>query len=1731
MNNHCSADQLDDENTFAEADQTPQQLPAQSPSQSQPHSIDAHEFAKLKMEHLKRLILSSTYVLSNNFHDNFAVWTIDALLDAVIVLYDECSRSSLRREKCLEEFTSCTRSFVTNIKECRPSKDDFELVKTIGRGAFGDVVLAKLKRKETSSFQQSPGDLSSRHVDNSKAYAVKILNKVEMLKRADSACFREELDLLIHGQPEWITRMHCSFQDSDNLYFVLDYYPGGDLLTLLSKFNDHFPEEMAKFYCAEIAVALQSIHDLGYIHRDVKPDNVLLDSSGHIRLGDFGSAVRVQMNGDHSKTYYKSTTTVQTAVGTPDYISPEVLQTMESGKGSYGVECDWWSLGCTLWEMLFGIPPFYDDSLVQTYGKIMRHVQKKLDLEYPDGLEVTLLCKDILKRFLSPVEERIGTNRGLDELKEHSFFKELSFEKIRDYVPPYIPEVLDYLDTSNFDVAGIVQRRALGGVNAGNLQSTSSKQKSIPDSAFSGNHLPFIGFTYNPSNLQVGEFGFIGKTTEPDVSSVLHSVSSSICDDSSKINISQISKYLNRSIEQIIDGNGMLVDDNIQQKETTIRRFSSLNTNAVGVQVCEEDVVSDRSSITALALVEQTEHLQKSVLANLESEHFIRDYLSRLTSQMSKSVSEIQNKLLASNTIEENNDDDDVICREMVGPSYSTIADDPSVANNQSEIVVNSKWQQGRSVKALHMKLQEMEALLKREQEQKLMLQCELRVVKEDNVVKSEQIESLNDERAKLQRQVSLIFNNHTNNNEIASSKFESQQQSHEATIGPCISFEQSISDHVHKFVDASITLNEPEACVVCRSLICDPEAIAVCVYCDKLSHFPKCDHEKMLSDTVTLKGMISFSTPNRWNTDRHYCVLTKKRFIIFSSGSSTEMYRVFDRENIHMVSDRLRSPESGQQRTITLHQSISGLRSVKPISTWLPPNNLNRNGNSTDYLEFSRELSKVDCSNSHSFSIFLYHPLLTCLPVDATDSGEDQIERRVNTDVMLCLNCIVESDEQKLRWLKLMNHLPNEMGNLQTKVSTESVHSHGESSIVDNIDIEDEPAPPQESLESSINDDEGYLNCESEYTITSPPTQSVTNNLFNKEGDRFKAWHLACSRWKCIRCAVIINPFEIWIGTDENLQTLRHSEPRSAQAHSAVIKHIQQRRTYQIEKLSTHLVLAISGRSRSARVLSLEPTTFEVEETCKLSKNVTQFTLTQKALYLVIRFRSIAIYERDRLVDLMRKKVFDKSILSQCVVNVDLSCTYPTSTKCLDILESTLGECRIVTGRDGLFTWYELNMHKAKLDMSKKESCGICGDPLGSVLLGTTVFLISTSYGYTDASCRPLKWPSIASAYSHLGHEDNSLFICCPLSGIHVYTLIATGVVCWTQTISLSHPTPLNMDGTIFSCANQATPLTIPKSTKNNSTTAVAPVSNQDNKSSRIQVIDLKLFPHPNSNLNQLQFNLVHVARSQMVFTSAISKPSHFRHLTHIGRSKGQSIVRNIHSNSPLPTSSSNITTGAALSKSSSSEIQRKDLSTSRTQSTNLVHSPPLSCSEPIQSHFSSFSSSRHTTPVCAIGSLSSNLKSNALQSTHATSAHSEPTATMSSVTSRSNTTDLLNDHEQKQRNYAHMAVTDYVMDNGFVQFDKLFDNTEGDFMPKTGATAAMLQRCNSSDQRSVRSCPMATNLTGISSDTARGSVSVVALLADQTSRLLSTSGDDDYTPSDQTAADCTSLVSHFSN
>uniref|UniRef100_A0A672PZT0 Rho-associated protein kinase 2 n=1 Tax=Sinocyclocheilus grahami TaxID=75366 RepID=A0A672PZT0_SINGR len=373
---------------------------------------------------------------------------LESLLDSMNAMVLDLDFPALRKNKNIETFLNRYGKVMGHMRELQMKPDDFDRVKVIGRGAFGEVQLV-------------------RHKASQKVYAMKVLSKFEMIKRSDSAFFWEERDIMAFADSPWVVQLCCAFQDDRSLYMVMEYMPGGDLVNLTSTYD--VPEKWAKFYTAEVVLALDAIHSMGFIHRDIKPDNMLLDSYGHLKLADFGTCMKMDGTG---------MVHCDTAVGTPDYISPEVLKS-QGGDGYYGRECDWWSVGVFIYEMLVGDTPFYADSLVGTYSKIMDH---KNSLNFPDDVEISQEAKNIICAFLTDREVRLGRN-GVEEIKRHPFFKndQWTFSTIRETAAPVVPELSSDIDTSNFD----------------EIEEDKGEVETFPTpKAFVGNQLPFVGFSY-----------------------------------------------------------------------------------------------------------------------------------------------------------------------------------------------------------------------------------------------------------------------------------------------------------------------------------------------------------------------------------------------------------------------------------------------------------------------------------------------------------------------------------------------------------------------------------------------------------------------------------------------------------------------------------------------------------------------------------------------------------------------------------------------------------------------------------------------------------------------------------------------------------------------------------------------------------------------------------------------------------------------------------------------------------------------------------------------------------------------------------------------------------------------------------------------------------------------------------------------------------------------------------
>uniref|UniRef100_A0A6Q2ZEV9 Rho-associated protein kinase n=1 Tax=Esox lucius TaxID=8010 RepID=A0A6Q2ZEV9_ESOLU len=385
--------------------------------------------------------------LESMIKDPRSAINLESLLDSINAFVLDLNYPALRKNKNVETFLNRYEKVMEHVREFQMKSEDFDRVKVIGRGAFGEVQLV-------------------RHKASQKVYAMKLLSKFEMIKRSDSAFFWEERDIMAFANSPWVVQLCCAFQDDRYLYMVMEYMPGGDLVNLTSTYD--VPEKWARFYTAEVVMALDAIHSLGFIHRDVKPDNMLLDRHGHLKLADFGTCMKMDSTG---------MVHCDTAVGTPDYISPEVLKS-QGGDGYYGRECDWWSVGVFIFEMLVGDTPFYADSLVGTYSKIMDH---KNSLNFPDDVEISKDAKNLICAFLTDREVRLGRN-GVEEIKRHPFFKndQWNFDSIRNTAAPVVPELSSDIDTSNFD----------------EIEDDKGDVETFPTpKAFVGNQLPFT-WTY-----------------------------------------------------------------------------------------------------------------------------------------------------------------------------------------------------------------------------------------------------------------------------------------------------------------------------------------------------------------------------------------------------------------------------------------------------------------------------------------------------------------------------------------------------------------------------------------------------------------------------------------------------------------------------------------------------------------------------------------------------------------------------------------------------------------------------------------------------------------------------------------------------------------------------------------------------------------------------------------------------------------------------------------------------------------------------------------------------------------------------------------------------------------------------------------------------------------------------------------------------------------------------------
>lgn len=295
--------------------------------------------------------------------------------------------------------------------------EDFQILKLIGKGTFGQV------------FQV-------RKRDTQRIYAMKVLSKRVIVQKKEVAHTLGERNILVRtamADSPFIVGLKFSFQTPSDLYLVTDYMSGGELFWHLQK-EGRFSEQRAKFYIAELILALQHLHKHDIVYRDLKPENILLDANGHIALCDFGL----------SKANLTKDETTNTFCGTTEYLAPEVLLD-EQG---YTKMVDFWSLGVLVFEMTCGWSPFYAEDTQQMYKNIafgkVRFPRDALSLEGRN------FVKGLLNR--NP-KHRLGANGDAEELQAHPFFADIDWDALckKNIVPPFKPKLKSELDVSNFD--------------------------------------------------------------------------------------------------------------------------------------------------------------------------------------------------------------------------------------------------------------------------------------------------------------------------------------------------------------------------------------------------------------------------------------------------------------------------------------------------------------------------------------------------------------------------------------------------------------------------------------------------------------------------------------------------------------------------------------------------------------------------------------------------------------------------------------------------------------------------------------------------------------------------------------------------------------------------------------------------------------------------------------------------------------------------------------------------------------------------------------------------------------------------------------------------------------------------------------------------------------------------------------------------------------------------------
>ncbi|XP_071750533.1 citron Rho-interacting kinase [Centroberyx gerrardi] len=376
----------------------------------------------------------------------------EEFLEALLLLYQECASPELMKIQHVANFVNKFSEVVSELQTLQPGLHDFDVRAVVGRGRFAEVQVVR---------EKVTGDVC----------ALKIMDKTVLRTQENVVFHEEERRILTLNSSPWIPQLLYAFQDKEHVYLAMEYLPGGDLMSLLNRYEDQFDESMAQFYLAELVEAIHAVHQLGYVHRDVKPENVLIDRTGHIKLADFGSAAKLTAN---------KMVTPTVPVGTQDFLSPEVLTAMNGGShNTYGTECDWWSLGVLAYEMIYAKSPFSGGTSTKTVHNILNFQRF---LKFPEEPRASKQFVDLVQSLLCGAKERLG----FQGLRCHTFFSSVDWNNLRQVLPPFVPALHAEDDTSNFEEPEQAAPRPAPPAQRGALPA-----------GFQGQDLPFLGWFFS----------------------------------------------------------------------------------------------------------------------------------------------------------------------------------------------------------------------------------------------------------------------------------------------------------------------------------------------------------------------------------------------------------------------------------------------------------------------------------------------------------------------------------------------------------------------------------------------------------------------------------------------------------------------------------------------------------------------------------------------------------------------------------------------------------------------------------------------------------------------------------------------------------------------------------------------------------------------------------------------------------------------------------------------------------------------------------------------------------------------------------------------------------------------------------------------------------------------------------------------------------------------------------